>query len=48
MIEFHRQRKLNNLSAGGALRAAQEELATSEAFNHPYYWAPFVVVGSDR
>ena len=28
------------------LRQAQLELIRSEQFNHPYYWAPFVLVGN--
>ena len=28
------------------LRQAQLELIQSEQFNHPYYWAPFVLVGN--
>ena len=44
MIEFHKQRKLNGgMHTAEALRRAQIELArTSE---HPFYWAPFIVVG---
>jgi CHAT domain-containing protein len=44
MIEFHRQRKLNaGTPAAEALRRAQAEVAN--AYEHPYYWAPFIVVG---
>ena len=44
MIEFHKQRKLSGgIQTAEALRRAQIELArTSE---HPFYWAPFIVVG---
>jgi CHAT domain-containing protein/tetratricopeptide (TPR) repeat protein len=47
MIEFHRQRKVQNLRAGDALRVAQIEMARSGSYQHPYYWAPFIVVGSN-
>jgi CHAT domain-containing protein len=47
MIGFHRQRKVQNLPAGDALRVAQIEMARSELYQHPYYWAPFIVVGSN-
>jgi CHAT domain-containing protein len=47
MIEFHRQRKVQNLRAGDALRAAQIGMARSGLYQHPYYWAPFIVVGSN-
>jgi CHAT domain-containing protein len=44
MIEFHRQRKLTaGLHAAEALRRAQIELART--YEHPFYWAPFIVVG---
>ncbi|HKP11006.1 MAG TPA: CHAT domain-containing protein, partial [Blastocatellia bacterium] len=47
MIDFHRARRQNNhpLSAD-ALHSAQLQLMQSKSFNHPYYWAPFVVIGS--
>jgi CHAT domain-containing protein len=45
MIEFHRQRKRSaGTLAAEALRNAQIELART--YPHPYYWAPFIVVGS--
>ena len=44
MIEFHKQRKESRLLAADALRRAQLDLARSHM--HPYYWAPFIVVGS--
>jgi CHAT domain-containing protein/lipoprotein NlpI len=47
MIGFHRQRKVQNLRAGDALRMAQIEMSRSALYQHPYYWAPFIVVGSN-
>jgi CHAT domain-containing protein/Flp pilus assembly protein TadD len=44
MIEFHKLRKESGLRAADALRRAQLDLARSHM--HPYYWAPFIVVGS--
>lgn len=36
-----------NLTKAEALRAAQIELIQSEGFNqHPYYWAPFILIGN--
>ena len=29
----------------GALAAAQRDLRSSDSYQHPYYWAPFVLVG---
>jgi CHAT domain-containing protein/Flp pilus assembly protein TadD len=46
MIEFHRQRRLASASAADALRSAQIKMEQSGAYGHPYYWAPFTVVGS--
>ena len=44
MIEFHRQRKMTaGTHTAEALRRAQVELA--RAYPHPFYWAPFIVVG---
>ncbi|MEM9273297.1 MAG: CHAT domain-containing protein [Cyanobacteria bacterium P01_F01_bin.143] len=34
------------LSKAEALRQAQLELLNSPEFSHPYYWAPFVIVGN--
>ena len=48
MIEFHRQRRLANKSAGGALQAAEIKLSESALFKHPFYWAPFILVGADN
>ena len=47
MIEFHRERKANNIGAGEALRTAQIKLIRSAEYQHPYYWAPFVSVGAN-
>ncbi|HKP85040.1 MAG TPA: CHAT domain-containing protein [Blastocatellia bacterium] len=48
MIDFHKERKKHNLQAGDALRAAQLKMAQGDSYGHPYYWAPFIAVGSDR
>ncbi len=34
--------------AGEALRAARIELIQSETFAHPFYWSPFVVIGTPK
>ncbi|HWP43615.1 MAG TPA: CHAT domain-containing protein [Blastocatellia bacterium] len=46
MIDFHRFRTMNKSTSVDALRRAQLELASTDQFEHPYYWAPFVVIGS--
>lgn len=47
MTTFHRGRKQEQMSAAQALRAAQRALRQSAnpRYQHPYYWAPFVIVG---
>ncbi len=46
MIEFHKQRKLASMQAGDALRTAQSQMARSGPYQHPFHWAPFIVIGS--
>ncbi|HJQ68044.1 MAG TPA: CHAT domain-containing protein [Blastocatellia bacterium] len=48
MIDFHRARKLSKLGAADALRQAQVKMATKGSYTHPYFWAPFIVVGSSN
>jgi len=49
MIDFHSERKKGHLGAGDALRKAQTSMARGqEPYNHPYYWAPFIVVGGNN
>ena len=48
MIEFHKGRKTNNLEASDALRSAQLNMAKGSFYQHPYYWAPFIMVGSNN
>lgn len=47
MIQFHKERKANNIGASEALRAAQIKMIGSTDYRHPYYWAPFVSVGAN-
>jgi CHAT domain-containing protein/Tfp pilus assembly protein PilF len=46
MIDFHRQRKQSNSSVSEALRAAQISMSSGGLYEHPYYWAPFIAIGS--
>ena len=49
MVEFYRQLAQNPaLGKAGALRQAQLTLLNGSKYNHPYYWAPFVLVGNWR
>jgi len=45
MIELHRQ-LANGLSNAEALRVAQLKLRRDARYTHPFYWAPFIVVGA--
>jgi len=46
MIEFHR-RLLRGGRAADALREAKLSLLREREHDHPFYWCPFIVVGSD-
>nr|MDP9194583.1 CHAT domain-containing protein [Acidobacteriota bacterium] len=45
MIAFHRA-LLRGASTPEALRIAQQSLRRDPRFEHPFYWAPFVVIGA--
>lgn len=44
MVEFHRQ-LATGLSPAEALQRAEIALRRNPRFRHPFYWAPFVVIG---
>ncbi|ELS02375.1 hypothetical protein Xen7305DRAFT_00020890 [Xenococcus sp. PCC 7305] len=48
MNSFYREINQSNIkrNKAQALRNAQLELIKSEQFKHPYYWAPFVMIGN--
>jgi CHAT domain-containing protein len=45
MVNFHRHRKLERLSAAEALTRAQRDMLSDSAKRHPYYWAGFAAIG---
>jgi len=47
MISFHEHRKKKNVSTVEALRQAQLAMLNAPGghFRHPYFWAPFIVIG---
>ena len=47
MISFHKKRTSDNVSTAEALTLAQREMLVhpDQRYQHPYYWAPFVVIG---
>jgi CHAT domain-containing protein len=46
MTEFYRELTQPQLNKSEALRQAQISLLKSSKFRHPFYWAPFVLVGN--
>jgi CHAT domain-containing protein len=47
MTQFYQQWQHNQLSKAEALQKAQQNLFSShKKYTHPYYWAPFVLVGN--
>lgn len=46
MAEFYKQLAKPNIAKSEALRQAQLFLLKQPKYNHPFYWAPFVLVGN--
>ncbi|MEQ8996968.1 MAG: CHAT domain-containing protein [Coleofasciculus sp. B1-GNL1-01] len=46
MVEFYRQLTQSQVSKAQALRQAQLTLLRQPNYQHPFYWAPFVLVGN--
>ena len=46
MVAFHKNLKTSGGNSAEALRKAELSLRNSAEFSHPFYWAPFVVVGA--
>jgi CHAT domain-containing protein len=46
METFYRQLSLGSLTKAGAVRQAQLAMVENPDYRHPYYWAPFVLVGN--
>lgn len=46
MGQFYRHLATPGLSKAQALQQAQLALLRNDRFNHPFYWAPFIMVGS--
>jgi CHAT domain-containing protein/predicted negative regulator of RcsB-dependent stress response len=45
MVRFYELLAKEGLSKGKALQRAQAELLANPTFQHPFYWAPFILVG---
>jgi CHAT domain-containing protein len=48
MQEFYRLRNARRLAKVEALRQAQLGLLRKGDYRHPYFWAPFVLIGNWR
>jgi tetratricopeptide (TPR) repeat protein len=46
MVTFYEE--LRDISKAEALRKAQQELIHSDKFAHPFFWAPFILIGEWR
>jgi len=46
MTEFYRGLLAQGLSKAEALQQAQIGMLRSRQFNHPFFWAPFIVIGN--
>jgi CHAT domain-containing protein len=45
MVAFHQNRQ-KSMSDAEALRAAALSIRKNPAYQHPFYWAPFIAVGA--
>ena len=46
MAELYRRRQSDSLTKIEALRRSQLTMAQRNRFGHPYYWAPFILMGN--
>jgi CHAT domain-containing protein len=46
MVNFYQQLSQPRVSKAEALRRAQIKVLHQSKFEHPYYWAAFVLVGN--
>lgn len=46
MADFYREFSAANMSKAEALRRAQVALLQQPQYQHPFYWAPFILVGN--
>ena len=46
MADMYRRRQLDGLNKAEALRRAQLSLLEQPTYRHPFYWAPYVLMGN--
>jgi CHAT domain-containing protein len=45
MTSFYKNLETQGMNKAAALREARLEMIRSKKYSHPYYWAPFVLIG---
>ena len=45
MEEFYKQQKDNKKDKATALQQAMIKIMANPEYSHPYFWAPFILVG---
>ncbi|AOX00941.1 hypothetical protein BJP34_17130 [Moorena producens PAL-8-15-08-1] len=48
MVQFYQEFTQRNVTKAEALRRAQLSVLKDPNYDHPYYWAPFVIIGDWR
>lgn len=48
MARFYKNWRAQGMSKAEALRQAQRTLRARPQYQHPYYWAPFVLIGDGQ
>jgi len=46
IVRFYRELGRSGVSKAQALQRAQQQLLTSPGFEHPFYWAPFMMINN--
>jgi CHAT domain-containing protein len=46
MASFYKSMEAKSMNKSAALREARLQMIASKKFSHPYYWAPFVLIGN--
>jgi CHAT domain-containing protein len=46
MVSFYKNMEAEHMNKAAALRQARLQMIGSKKFSHPYYWAPFVLIGN--
>jgi len=46
IVEFYRQLRIPSTTRAAALQAAQRKLQGDQRYDHPGYWAPFLLINN--